>query len=39
MVKSVIENASTSTILVEKVKETVANVGSGSTVLGVGKEL
>src|SRR5258708_7666236 len=39
VVKSVIENTSTSTILVEKVKETVANVGSGSTVLGVGKEL
>jgi hypothetical protein len=39
VVKSVLENTSTSTILVEKVKETVANVGTGSTVLGVGKEL
>jgi hypothetical protein len=40
-VKSVIENATTSTVLVEKVKETVlsAGAGAGSTVLGVGKEL
>lgn len=38
-VKSVIENAGTSTVLVEKVKETIVSGGAGSTVLGVGKEL
>jgi len=38
-IKSVTENLSTSTVLVEKVRETVVNVGAGSTVLGAGKEL
>ncbi len=38
-VKSVIESASTSTVLVEKVKETVMKAGTGSTIMGVGKEL
>jgi hypothetical protein len=38
-VRSVIEHAGTSTVLVEKVKETVLSAGAGSTVLGVGKEL
>jgi len=38
-VKSVVENASSSTVLVEKVRETVVNAAAGSTVLGMGKEL
>lgn len=37
-VKSVIESP-TSTILVEKVRETVVRVGVDSTILGTGKEL
>lgn len=38
VVNSVIES-STSTILAEKVKETVVRAGVDSTILGVGKEL
>lgn len=38
-VKSVVENVSESTILVEKIRETVVAAGPGSTVMGVGKEL
>jgi hypothetical protein len=37
-VKSVIES-STSTILVEKVKETIIRTGTDSTIVGAGKEL
>jgi hypothetical protein len=38
-IRSVTENLSTSTVLVEKVKETIVSMGAGSTVLDVGKEL
>jgi hypothetical protein len=38
-VKSVVENVVTSTVLVEKVKETVLSASAGSSVLGLGKEL
>ena len=38
-VNSVIEDMATSAVLVEKAQETALTAGSGSSILGVGKEL